>query len=89
MGASEWGKPPNALRAKGIEKEEDIAYLSTGYVLTVWCLVKYWNHFTLPYLTYIYPSLLCRRAKTWPEKRFVSSLRAVWDEYYEHKTDRC
>jgi hypothetical protein len=23
MGASEWGKPPNALRAKGIEKEEE------------------------------------------------------------------
>jgi len=23
MGASEWGKPPNALRAKGVEKEED------------------------------------------------------------------
>jgi hypothetical protein len=23
MGASEWGKPPNALRAKGVEKEEE------------------------------------------------------------------
>jgi hypothetical protein len=23
MRASEWGKPPNALRAKGAEKEED------------------------------------------------------------------
>jgi hypothetical protein len=23
MGALEWGKPPNALRAKGVEKEEE------------------------------------------------------------------
>jgi hypothetical protein len=23
MGASEWDKPPNALRAKGLEKEEE------------------------------------------------------------------
>jgi hypothetical protein len=23
MGALEWGKPPDALRAKGVEKEED------------------------------------------------------------------
>jgi hypothetical protein len=23
MGASEWGKPPNALRAKAVEKEEE------------------------------------------------------------------
>jgi hypothetical protein len=23
MGASEWGKPPSALRAKGVEKEEE------------------------------------------------------------------
>jgi hypothetical protein len=23
MGASEWGKPPNSLRAKGVEKEEE------------------------------------------------------------------
>jgi hypothetical protein len=23
MGASEWGKPPNALRAKGVKKEEE------------------------------------------------------------------
>jgi hypothetical protein len=23
MGASEWGKPPKALRAKGVEKEEE------------------------------------------------------------------
>jgi hypothetical protein len=23
MGASEWGKPSNALRAKGVEKEEE------------------------------------------------------------------
>jgi hypothetical protein len=23
MGASEWGKTPNALRAKGVEKEEE------------------------------------------------------------------
>jgi len=23
MGASEWGKPPNALRAKEVEKEEE------------------------------------------------------------------
>jgi hypothetical protein len=23
MGASEWGKPPNTLRAKGVKKEEE------------------------------------------------------------------
>jgi hypothetical protein len=23
MGASEWGKPPNAIRTKGAEKEEE------------------------------------------------------------------
>jgi hypothetical protein len=23
MGASEWGNPPNPLRAKGVEKEEE------------------------------------------------------------------
>jgi hypothetical protein len=23
MGASEWGKPPSALRAKGVEEEEE------------------------------------------------------------------
>jgi hypothetical protein len=41
MGASEWGKPPNALRAKGVEKKEEVklqfikivAYKSTGFAL--------------------------------------------------------
>jgi hypothetical protein len=28
MGASEWGKPPNALRAKGVEKEEEEVFCS-------------------------------------------------------------
>jgi hypothetical protein len=40
MGASEWGKPPNALRAKWVEKkeeeEEEDDQNFTGSAWTLW-----------------------------------------------------
>jgi hypothetical protein len=31
MGASEWGKPPNVLRAKGVEKEEEVSQIFASF----------------------------------------------------------
>jgi hypothetical protein len=41
MGASEWGKPPNALRGKGVEKEEEEEEDSRGEIS--WLISKLSN----------------------------------------------
>jgi energy-converting hydrogenase Eha subunit H len=58
MGASEWGKPPKALRAKGVEKEEEDRRYLFAYMCTVAraggaicrCLLNFTSHTLLCFI---------------------------------------